>query len=199
MNPPPTPAPQRRQTNSQSSQSSNSQSGSNNQSGQSGSQSRSGSTNGTSTSALVIPQSAPAGLITVTQPPQTATSYYKIAPDETITFAWNFSYVLATPTHLTVSAVCDNGNTYAVGPSNGVIPGNSTSILWDIWSYNQAHSATPLAQATYVLEIWDDRGPGATRKAGYLSPNSALTFAMYTPQGYTPLASGMTTYVSFWI
>lgn len=105
--------------------------------------------------------------------------------------------VLATPTHLTVSAVCDNGNTYPVGPTDGIIPGTATSVVWDVYSYQQAHPNTPLAQATYTLNIWDERGPGAARRAGYLQPNSALQFALYTPQAYTPLASGAFAFFDF--
>lgn len=142
-----------------------------------------------SSSILSIPQSAPAGGLTITQPPQTQTSFFKIAPSNTITFAWNFTYLLSTPTHLTVSAVCENGNTYAVGPSDGIIPGSATSVTWDVWSYQQANPNTPLAQATYTLHIWDDRGPGAARAPGLLQENDALQFAMYSPQAYTPLAS----------
>jgi hypothetical protein len=147
-------------------------------------------TTSTNSTTLNIPQTAPVGIITITQPPQTATSFYKIAPSQLITFAWNFSMVLATPTHLTVSAVCQNGNTYPVGPTNGIIPGTASSVVWDIYSYQQNHPNTPLAQATYTLNIWDDRGPGAARQPGYLAPNTGLQFALYTPQPYTALSSG---------
>ena len=143
-----------------------------------------------SSTVIFIPQTAPAGGITITQPPQTATSFYKIAPSQPITFAWNMTSVIATPTHLTVSAVCDNGNTYAVGPTDGIIPGTATEVVWDIYAYQQANPNRPLAQATYTLNIWDDRGPGAARRPGYLEQNSGLRFALYTPQAYTPLASG---------
>lgn len=145
---------------------------------------------GSSSSFKPIPLTAAAGVLSITQPQQTATSFFKIASGELITFGWNFTAVLATPTHLTVSAVCDNGNTYPVGPTDGIIPGTATEVVWDVWSYQQAHSATPLAQASYTLNIWDDRGPGASVKPGFLQENSALQFAMYTPQAYTPLASG---------
>ncbi|KAH9855603.1 hypothetical protein C2E23DRAFT_901464 [Lenzites betulinus] len=140
-------------------------------------------------SSLNIPQTAPAGGLTITQPPQTATSYYKIAPSITLTFAWNFTDVLATPTSLTVSAVCDNGNTYPVGPTNGIIPGDATSVTWDLWGYQTDHPNLPLAEETYTLHIWGDRGPGAAREPGELSENSALKFAMYSPEAYTPLES----------
>ncbi|KAG6909106.1 hypothetical protein DXG01_001980 [Tephrocybe rancida] len=142
------------------------------------------------TSITRIPISAPAGLLTITQPPATLTSYYKIAPSNIVTFAWNFSYVLATPTHLTVKAVCDNGNTYNVGPTDGVIDGKATSVVWDLYSYQQNNPNTPLAQETYTLNIWDDRGPGAGRAPGYLQANTGLKFAMYSPEPYTSLADG---------
>jgi hypothetical protein len=123
-------------------------------------------------------------------PPQTATSFYKIAPSQLITFGWNFSYILATPTHLTVSAVCDNGNTYPVGPTDGIIDGTATQVVWDVAAYQSANPNKPLAQASYTLHIWDDRGPTATRRPGFLEQNSALHFALYTPQAYTGIADG---------
>jgi hypothetical protein len=145
---------------------------------------------GTSASYLSIPQSAPAGLLTVTQPPQQSTSYFKVAQNQFITFGWNFSYILATPTHLTVSAVCENGNTYPVGPTDGIIPGTATSVVWDPYTYQTTHPNLPLAQAKYTLKIWGDGGPDAVREPGVLTPNSALQFALYTPQAYTPIGSG---------
>lgn len=155
-------------------------------------------------SVTFIPQSAPAGGILITQPPQTATSFYKIAPSQVITFGWNLTSLIVTPTHLTVSAICDNGNTYAVGPTDGIIPGSASSVVWDVYSYQQNNPNKPLAQATYALHIWDDRGPGAPIKAGYLTENDQLKFALYTPQAYTPITSGMVfpfffLLTSFWI
>jgi hypothetical protein len=146
----------------------------------------------TSQTLTFVPQTAAAGGITITQPPQTAVSYFKIAPSQTISFGWNMTSVIMTPTHLTVSAVCDNGKTYPVGPTDGIIPGTATGVVWDIYSYQQNNPRNPLAQATYTLHIWDDRGPGVRPRPGYLSENNQLRFAMYTPQAYTPLASGWT-------
>ena len=144
----------------------------------------------TSSSYSPIPPSAPAGILSITKPQQTATSFYKIASGELITFGWNTTYVLATPTHLTVSAVCDNGNTYPVGPTDGIIPGTATQVVWDVYSYQVNNPNKPLAQASYTLNIWDDRGPGSSRKPGFLQPNSALQFALYTPQSYTGIGDG---------
>lgn len=47
------------------------------------------------------------------------------------------------------------------------------------------------AEATYVLSIWDERGPGAARKGGYLTPYSGTNFMMYRPAGYTSIAGGL--------
>lgn len=143
-----------------------------------------------SSSSLRIPATAAAGGFTITQPPQTATSFFKIAPNQLITFGWSMTSVLATPTHLTVSAVCDNGNTYPVGPTDGIIPGTATQVVWDVYSYQQNNPNTPLAQASYTLHIWDERGPDAPRRGGFVQANSALKFALYTPQPYTPLSAG---------
>jgi len=141
-----------------------------------------------------IPQTAAVGVLSFTQPPQTAAaSYYKIAPSQSITFGWNFTQLLSQPQHLTLSAFCGaNGNTYPVGPSNGIIPGNALSVVWDPWAYQQSNPGVPLAQGSYTLSIWDDRGPTALAAPGLLSPNFQLRFALYTPQAYTPLASGWT-------
>jgi len=143
----------------------------------------------TNSSSLVIPQTAPAGGLLITQPPQTATSFFKIAPSQPITFGWNITSLIVTPTHLTVSAVCENGNTYPVGPTDGIIPGTATQVVWDLYSYQQANPSKPLAQAGYTLSVWGDQGPTAVRRPGYLQPNSGLRFALYTPEAYTPLAS----------
>lgn len=152
--------------------------------------STSGQASSSSSSFAPIPITAAAGGLTITQPQQTATSFFKIASGEMITFAWNFTSLLATPTSLTVSAVCDNGNTYPVGPTDGIIPGTATQVVWDLGKYQQDNPNNPLAQASYTLNIWDDRGPGASIKPGFMQENSALRFAMYTPQAYTPIADG---------
>lgn len=136
-----------------------------------------------------IPQTAPAGGLTITKPAQTATSYFKISPDNPITFAWNFTYLYVTPQQLTVSALCQNGYSYPVGPTDGIISGDSTSVVWDPYAYNQANPALQVPPAMCTLEICDERGLGAVRQGGVFNPNTALTFALYTPQPYTPLSS----------
>ncbi|THH07047.1 hypothetical protein EW145_g3654 [Phellinidium pouzarii] len=152
------------------------------------------STTASNTGSFVsIPATAAAGGLTFTQPPQTAdASFYKIASNNPITFGWNFTSLIVTPSALTVSAICENGNTYPVGPTDGVIAGTATSVVWDPFEYNQANPNLPLAVATYTLSMWDQRGPGARPTGGFFSPNSNLRFALYSPVPYTPLASGWT-------
>lgn len=77
-----------------------------------------------------------------------------------------------------------------MGPTDGIIDGTATEVVWDVYSYQQNHPNTPLAQASYTLHIWDDRGPNAARSPGHLQPNSAVKFALYTPQGYTAISDG---------
>jgi len=86
--------------------------------------------------------------------------------------------------------VCDNGNTYAVGPTDGVVPGTATQVVWDIWKYQVENPATPLAQAGYTLSVWGDRGADALPRPGYLGAFGGLQFAMYTPQVYTSIQDG---------
>ncbi|KXN82353.1 hypothetical protein AN958_02662 [Leucoagaricus sp. SymC.cos] len=155
----------------------------------SGSGSGSAAQNQTGTS---IPYNSPAGGIIMTKPPQTATSFYKITPNEIVTFGWNFTYILQDSQHLTVSAICENGNTYPVGPTNGVIPGTATEVLWDLHSWQVNNPQQPLAQGAYTLTMWDDRGRLASPMPGMMRPYGNLRFGLYTPQPYIPLAAGWT-------
>ena len=154
--------------------------------------------NGDGNKNISIPQTAPAGSLTVTAPPQTSVAFFKIASDAPITFAWSFTDVLSTPASLTVSAVCDNGMTFPVGPqTNGAIPGTATSVVWDAYSFEQAHPQSPLPQSTYRLEISDERGMGVGIKPGLLTPYNALRFALYSPQPATALSTGVSGYHSY--
>ncbi|KAJ8073463.1 hypothetical protein PM082_011739 [Marasmius tenuissimus] len=138
-----------------------------------------------------IPDSAPAGLISFTQPPQFSTSFFKIDPSQPVTFAWSASGILSTPASLTVKAVGENGFTYPVGPSDdGTIPGDATSVVWDLYSYQEAHPQTPLAVGQYNLQVHDERGMGVGIKGGLLTPNQNLKFGLYTPGAYTAQSSG---------
>lgn len=140
------------------------------------------------TSLVSIPPNAPAGGISITEPVTTTVSYYKIAPSQTMTFGWNMTDVLVTPSVLTFSAFCSsNKNTYPVGTVT--VPGTATQILWEPWTYQTSQGLqTPLVQGTYTLLVADERGTSAVGAAGRFNYNNQLTFAFYTPQPYTPLA-----------
>ncbi|KAG8893362.1 hypothetical protein FRC00_010643 [Tulasnella sp. 408] len=146
---------------------------------------------GTGSSTLSIPQTAAAGGIFMTQPPQTANpSFYKIAPSNIITFAWNYTSLYVTPTSITVTAFCAaNGYNYPVGGANGdgVYPGTVTSITWDPYAYQNSPGAQALAQETYTLRIQDERGANAVGTPGMMNAYSALKFALYKPGQATPL------------
>jgi len=143
-----------------------------------------------SAASVTIPSSAANGGITITEPAQTAdASYYKIAQGVTVTFGWNFTSVLSYPTSLVVQAVCsDNSNTYTIASS---LPGTATNVTWAPYDYDQsaAQSGNPaLIQATYRLEIFDERGLNAAASPGLFAPNTKVQFALYIPQPYTPIS-----------
>ncbi|GAA97791.1 hypothetical protein E5Q_04470 [Mixia osmundae IAM 14324] len=139
---------------------------------------------------ISVPNSLPAGGLSITQPAITAAaSYYRVMPSADITFGWTLTSVVVAPTSLTLQAFCSqNGFTYPVGPTNG-IPGAATQYIWNPYDYQVAAGATPLAQASYTLRIFDERGFYQTAAPGRMSPYSGTKFALYFPQSYTPLSS----------
>lgn len=136
---------------------------------------------------ISIPDDAPAGGMFWKQPATTTVSYYKLAPSYTVTLNWNLTSLYITPTSLTFSAYCSsNKNTYAIGPTS--VAGTETQLLWSPWDYQTgAGQQTPLVQGTYTLQVNDERGTTAYGTPGMFQYNNAITFAMYTPQPYTPL------------
>lgn len=58
--------------------------------------------------------------------------------------------------------------------------------------YAQSADAIPLAQASYTLRVFDERGRDAAATAGYFNgANSIVLFALYSPAAYTPLSEGV--------
>lgn len=113
-----------------------------------------------------------------------------------MTFGWNLTSLYVQPQHLTVIASCSaNGNTYLVGPTaspSNTLAGNATGVVWSPWEWEQVPGQIPFAEATYVLKIWDERGPGVGIKGGYLSPYAGTQFALYRPGVYQSIADGWT-------
>lgn len=74
---------------------------------------------------------------------------------------------------------------------DGKIPATQSAVTWDVVQYVAQHPSMPVPEGVCTLQIADDRGFGAARRAGYLSPNeAAVTFAFYTGEAYVPIASG---------
>ncbi|KAF9032534.1 hypothetical protein BDZ89DRAFT_1091225 [Hymenopellis radicata] len=135
-------------------------------------QSSGASSSGSST--VSIPASAQVGSLSITQPSTTSTSYFKNRQQQ--------------PSHIRLElSPCSSRpraspNTYPMGDNNGLVAGDATQVVWDVYSYQTAHSDKPLPQGTCSLMICDERGYDATEAAGYLAVNSDLTFALYTLQ-----------------
>jgi hypothetical protein len=94
----------------------------------------------------------------------------------------SFTDVLVQPEHLTLQAYCSqNGYTYPVGPTQG-IAGDATEYAWNPYEYERSGGATPLAEASYTLRIFDERGYGAAASPGTLRSYAGSVFALYRPQ-----------------
>jgi hypothetical protein len=113
--------------------------------------------------------------------------YFKIG--DFVTFAWNYTNLLATPTAVDIVATCTaNQQLYTIAANQTV--GNSTgAVTWDTGSYQATALQNPLLTQTYTLIIYDAASQiSATAQPGYLAVYDQYTFGMYTPQPYTPLA-----------
>ncbi|KAH6684211.1 hypothetical protein B0J14DRAFT_555196 [Halenospora varia] len=132
---------------------------------------------------------SPAGGISMLIPAATATTYYKIG--DYVTFAWNYTSLLGSPTAVNVLATCTaNQALYTLAPNVTVSNSNSTNqIIWDTADYQANHQAVPLLTQTYTLIIYDAASSiSATAEPGYLAVYNQFTFGMYLPQPYTPLS-----------
>jgi hypothetical protein len=118
--------------------------------------------------------------------------FYKVG--DNITFAWNYTNLLATPTALNVLATNALANQYYTMTANMTIGGNATNaVTWDTAAYTDGPDGqvNPLLTAQYTLVIFDaDLSVTATAEPGYLQVYNQYQFGMYTPQPYTDLADG---------
>lgn len=113
-----------------------------------------------------------------------ATTYYKIG--DYVTFAWNYTSLIVTPTAVNVLATCTmNLATYTLSSNMSVEA--TGKVVWDTGKY-QANATVPLLTATYTLYVVDvDKDIGDTASAGYLGSQNGYPFGMYSPKPYTPL------------
>jgi len=110
-------------------------------------------------------------------------SIYKIG--DKVTFAWNYTDLIISPTAVDVVASCSAAATDFTIASN--LPIKSMSVTWDTGKFQQTGNVR-LPVATYTLYVFDSKGSKTdTPQVGRLGPFSGPQFGMYTPQSYTPL------------
>lgn len=141
-------------------------------------------TKATSTTSISINPAAGAGGISMITPAATSTTYYKIGQD--VTFVWNYTSLLVTPSHIDVVASCSlNSATYTLARNMSVDP--TGTVIWDTGKY-QASATVPLLTATYTLFVYDaSKSLEDVAQPGHLSSLIGYSFGMYIPQPYTPL------------
>jgi hypothetical protein len=133
----------------------------------------------------------PAGSVTMITPaPIQGFPLYKIG--DHVTFAWNYTNLQANPTAVDVLVSCSSAsNTWTV--TTNMTFETTGHVTWDTGGYQATAVQDPLLSDQYTLLIFDaESSVSATAEAGYLAPYSGLTFGMYFPKKYTPLADGWT-------
>lgn len=107
-----------------------------------------------------------------------------------MTFAWNYTSLLATPTAVDVMATCTAAQQLYTIAMNQTVSGNSTGVVtWDTGSYQATAASDPLLTDTYTLIIYDAASSiSATAQPGYLGVYDTYVFGMYSPQPYTDLS-----------
>lgn len=179
-----TTGPSQTGTNSQTGSKTGSATGSGSASG-SGTKTSSSSKN-TKTNKTSYDPKLPVGAITMLQPPATAAfPIYKIG--DYITFGFNYTNVLATPTALNVLASCDrNKETYTIAVNATIKAGQTGQVVWDTNGYATNTSPLPLVEATYTVIIYDAEGSAndASNRPGYLAPYTGTKFGIYEKKDY---------------
>lgn len=129
-----------------------------------------------------IAPDAPAGGIDMKTPSvYEGMQYYKIRGDP-ITWVYNFTSLIVTPTAINVEAFCSRTQqTYSIAYNHSV---SETTVTWDTDKF-QATATNQLVMETYTLLVWD----ASVRKTdipkpGHLGPYNRLQFALYTPSPY---------------
>jgi len=112
--------------------------------------------------------------------------YFKVG--DFVTFAFNLTSVLATPTALNIMATCTANQQLYTLAANQTTANATNVVLWDTGAYQSTALSDPLLTEKYTLLVYDaDSNPSATAQAGYLAVYNQYTFGMYTPQAYTPI------------
>lgn len=142
---------------------------------------------GNSTSHTTFDPTNPVGSVVMTKPAATdGTQLYKI--NDYVTFGWNYTNLLATPTAVDVVLSCSTVSATWTLTANWTFETQATYV-WDTKQFQSDNLQSQLPIAEYTLLVYDaDSSISATAEAGYLAPYSGLRFGMYTPKAYTSLA-----------
>lgn len=113
------------------------------------------------------------------------TKLYKLG--DTVTWSWNYTSLLGTPTAVDVLVSCSTATeTWTLTQNMTFEP--TGAYTWDTKNYTDANKATPFPVAMYTLIVYDaDSSISATAEAGYLSVYSGFQFGLYTGQPYQDL------------
>ncbi|KAF8453597.1 hypothetical protein BGX38DRAFT_1141397 [Terfezia claveryi] len=135
------------------------------------------------TTTRVAPNSPPGGINMVTPAVTDGFPLYPIGTQ--ITWSYNYTSLLISPTAINVEAFCSRTQQYYTIAQNYSVA--QRTVVWDTEEYQR--TGRPLiAQETYTLYMYDS----ATQKtdmpqAGKLVTFRTFQFAMYSPRGNIPL------------
>ncbi|KAK6357793.1 hypothetical protein TWF730_007156 [Orbilia blumenaviensis] len=134
---------------------------------------------------FVDPRLPPGGVAIQTPITTSGSQYYKIG--QAITFGWNYTSLIVSPSAVNVEAFCSsNSQTYTIAQNLSIA---KPSIVWDTGSYEPRNGQPPIAMGIYTLLIYDEKSAiTAIPAAGNLAPFNGFKFGMYAPKAYTPLA-----------
>lgn len=135
----------------------------------------------TKTKSKSIGADKPAGGIQMLTPaPIAGQQYYKIG--DWVTFAWNYTSLIVTPSAVDVLATCTkNQATYTIAVNQTVHETNK--VLWN--TEKDKNGDNPLLTDMYTLLIYDaESSVSAVAQPGHLAANSQHRFGMYLPQKY---------------
>lgn len=105
-----------------------------------------------------------------------------------VTWGWNYTDLLGTPTAIDVLVSCSTATETWTLTQNMTFE-TLGSFTWDTGAYQQTAVASPLLTEMYTLIIYDaDSSISATADPGYLGTYDGFTFGLYTNKPYTPLA-----------
>lgn len=117
-----------------------------------------------------------------------ATQLYRIG--ENVTWGWNYTNVLATPTAIDVLITCSAVSQSWTLTTNMTYE-TSASYTWDTGAFQTAHIANPLPVEMYKIMIFEaGSSVSATAEAGYLAPFTNFQFGLYTGRPYKGLDDG---------